>query len=193
VKAPLRFSIWLITASTDATGVISLKSNGSVANITIAATSNGLTAGTYASQHGSVNLSSSNANGVVISGTTPANAGLTAGTTAATTVSSVTSLSTVNVSTAAGATAALSTIDGAIAQVNASRSALGAYQNRFTSVVSTLQTTTENLTASRSRIQDTDFAAETASLSRAQILQQAGTAMLAQANQLPSQVMTLLR
>ncbi len=182
-----------ITASTDATGVISLKSNGSVANITIAATSNGLTAGTYASQHGSVNLSSSNANGVVISGTTPANAGLTAGTTAATTVSSVTSLSTVNVSTAAGATAALSTIDGAIAQVNASRSALGAYQNRFTSVVSTLQTTTENLTASRSRIQDTDFAAETASLSRAQILQQAGTAMLAQANQLPSQVMTLLR
>jgi flagellin len=77
--------------------------------------------------------------------------------------------------------------------VNATRSALGAYQNRFSSVVSTLQTSTENLTASRSRIQDTDFAAETASLSRAQILQQAGTAMLAQANQLPSQVMTLLR
>jgi flagellin len=183
-----------ITASTDSTGVISLKSNGSVASIIVTASTTGaLTAGTYAAQHGSVNLSSSNANGIILSGGTPANAGFTAGTTAAATVASVTSLSTVNISTAAGATAALTTIDGAIAQVNASRSALGAYQNRFTSVVASLQTTTENLTASRSRIQDTDFAAETASLSRAQILQQAGTAMLAQANQLPNQVMTLLR
>ncbi len=80
-----------------------------------------------------------------------------------------------------------------MATVNASRASLGAYQNRFMSVVNSLQTTTENLTASRSRIQDTDFAAATAELSRAQILQQAGTAMLAQANQLPNQVMTLLR
>jgi flagellin len=182
-----------ITASTDSTGVVSLTSNGTVAKILIASSTANLTAANYAAQHGSVNLSSTNANGIVLSGGTPANAGFTAGTTAAATVSTVTSLSTVNISTAAGATAALTTIDGAIAQVNASRSALGAYQNRFTSVVSTLQTTTENLTASRSRIQDTDFAAETASLSRAQILQQAGTAMLAQANQLPSQVMTLLR
>jgi len=77
--------------------------------------------------------------------------------------------------------------------VNSTRAALGAYQARFTSVVASLATTAENLTASRSRIQDADFAAETANLSRAQILQQAGTAMVAQANQLPQGVLALLR
>ena len=73
------------------------------------------------------------------------------------------------------------------------RATLGATQNRFSSVVSSLQTAAENLSASRSRIQDADFAAETANLTRAQILQQAGTAMLAQANALPNNVLTLLR
>ncbi len=68
-----------------------------------------------------------------------------------------------------------------------------AYQNRFTSAIANLQTTAENVSAARSRIQDTDFAAETASLTRNQILQQAGTAMLAQANALPQNVLTLLR
>lgn len=143
--------------------------------------------------HSTVTLNSTNAAGIVLSGGAVASGGFTAATTAATTTSSVSAISAINISTAAGATAALSAIDGAIASVNTSRASLGAYQNRFASVVSSLQTTTENLTASRSRIQDTDFAAETASLSRAQILQQAGTAMLAQANQLPNQVMTLLR
>ena len=143
--------------------------------------------------HGTVSLSSNNAAGIVLSGGAVASGGFTAGTTAVTTVSNVSAISAVNISTAAGATAALSAIDGALATVNTSRASLGAYQNRFASVVSSLQTTSENLTASRSRIQDTDFAAETASLSRAQILQQAGTAMLAQANQLPNQGMTLLR
>ncbi|MDO9011748.1 MAG: flagellin [Gallionella sp.] len=150
-------------------------------------------AATAATNRGTVSLSSNNAAGIVLSGGAVASGGFTAGTTAATTVSSVAAISAVNISTAAGATAALSAIDGALATVNTSRASLGAYQNRFASVVSSLQTTSENLTASRSRIQDTDFAAETASLSRAQILQQAGTAMLAQANQLPNQVMTLLR
>ena len=70
---------------------------------------------------------------------------------------------------------------------------MGAYQNRFASTIANLQTTAENLTASRSRIQDADFAAETANLTRAQILQQAGTAMLAQANAIPNNVLTLLR
>ncbi len=146
-----------------------------------------------ATTKGTVTLNSNNAAGIVLSGGAVASGGFTAATTAATTVSSVSSISAINISTAAGATSALSAIDGALATVNTSRASLGAYQNRFASVVSSLQTTSENLTASRSRIQDTDFAAETASLSRAQILQQAGTAMLAQANQLPSQVMTLLR
>ncbi len=70
---------------------------------------------------------------------------------------------------------------------------MGAIQNRFSAVVSNLQSTSENLTASRSRIRDADFATETASLTRGQILQQAGTAMLAQANSLPNGVMALLR
>ena len=87
----------------------------------------------------------------------------------------------------------MGSIDGALATVNASRASLGAFQNRFTSVVTSLQTTSENLSASRSRIQDADFAAETANLSRAQVLQQAGTAMVAQANQLPQGVLALLR
>ena len=104
-----------------------------------------------------------------------------------------TAISAINVLTATSATSALSSIDAAISSVNSSRAALGAIQNRFTSVVASLQTTSENLTASRSRITDADFAAETANLSRAQVLQQAGTAMVAQANQLPQGVLALLR
>jgi len=98
-----------------------------------------------------------------------------------------------DITTTAGADAAVAHMDNAMTAINSARSDMGALQNRFASVVNNLQTTTENLTASRSRIQDTDFASETAALSRSQILQQAGTAMLAQANQLPNQVMTLLR
>jgi len=92
-----------------------------------------------------------------------------------------------------GANLALQVIDGAISSINSARAALGALQNRFSSVVTSLQTTAENLSASRSRIQDADFAAETGALTRAQILQQAGTAMLAQANAVPNGVLTLLR
>jgi len=92
-----------------------------------------------------------------------------------------------------GANNAIAIIDAALTNVNASRGSLGALQNRFTSTISNLQTTSENVTAARSRVQDADFATETANLSRGQILSQAGTAMLAQANQLPNQVLTLLR
>ena len=98
-----------------------------------------------------------------------------------------------DISTLAGANKALTALDNALNSVNASVSNMGAIQNRFTSVVSNLQSTTENLTASRSRIQDADFAAESAQLSRTSILQQAGTAMLAQANQSSAGVMALLR
>jgi flagellin len=98
-----------------------------------------------------------------------------------------------NVLTAAGSLKALDTIDGALASINSSRAALGAYQTRFASVVANQQTTVENLSASRGRIQDADFAKETANLSRAQVLQQAGTAMLSQANQAPQSVLALLR
>jgi flagellin len=84
-------------------------------------------------------------------------------------------------------------IDAALDKINSERATLGAAQSRFDAVISNLQVAAENQTAARSRIMDADFAAETANLSRAQILQQAGTAMVAQANQLPQQVLQLLK
>jgi flagellin len=84
-------------------------------------------------------------------------------------------------------------LDDALETINTERSVYGATQNRFDSVVSNLQVSVESQSAARSRIMDTDFAAETASLTRGQILQQAGTAMLAQANSLPNGVLSLLR
>jgi len=100
---------------------------------------------------------------------------------------------TLDVSTVDSATRTLSTVDSAISAVNSQRAAFGALQSRFDTTISNLQTTHDNLSASRSRIQDADFASETANLSRAQILQQAGTAMVAQANQGPQGVLALLR
>ncbi|MBH1627882.1 flagellin, partial [Stenotrophomonas maltophilia] len=97
------------------------------------------------------------------------------------------------VRTVLGAPQALEVVDKALGAINSTRADLGAIQNRFTSVVANLQTSSENLSASRSRIKDTDFAKETAELTRTQILQQAGTAMLAQANQVPQGVLSLLR
>jgi flagellin len=91
------------------------------------------------------------------------------------------------------ATNALKTVDSALSFINGERAKLGALQSRFETSISNLQVTSENLSASRSRILDADFAAETANLSRSQILQQAGTAMVAQANQLPQGVLSLLR
>jgi flagellin len=121
---------------------------------------------------------------------TTATTGLTAATTSAATVTGFAAL---DISSGAGADTAITSMDAALTTVATARATLGATQNRFSSVVSSLQTAAENLSASRSRIQDADFAAETANLTRAQILQQAGTAMLAQANALPNNVLTLLR
>ena len=98
-----------------------------------------------------------------------------------------------DVSTVKGAQQAMEVVDKALGAINSTRADLGAIQNRFTSVVANLQTSSENLSSSRSRIKDTDFAKETAELTRTQILQQAGTAMLAQANQVPQGVLSLLR
>ncbi|MNS86703.1 A-type flagellin [compost metagenome] len=99
----------------------------------------------------------------------------------------------IDVSTVKGAQQSLEIVDKALSAINNTRADLGAIQNRFTSVVANLQTSSENLSASRSRIKDTDFAKETAELTRTQILQQAGTAMLAQANQVPQNVLSLLQ
>jgi flagellin len=95
--------------------------------------------------------------------------------------------------TSASSQAEIAKLDVDIANVAAARATYGAVQSRFESIINNLQIASENQTAARSRIMDTDYAAETASLTRAQILQQAGTAMLAQANQSPNGVLTLLR
>ncbi|GIX26339.1 MAG: flagellin [Burkholderiales bacterium] len=99
----------------------------------------------------------------------------------------------INVSTSANASAAIANLDADISRVSTVRATFGAVQNRFEAVIANLQNYAENLTASRSRIMDADFAAETAALTRGQILQQAGVAMLAQANALPNTVLSLLR
>ena len=98
-----------------------------------------------------------------------------------------------DISTTAGADNALNAMDAALSTINSARADLGAVQNRFTSVVANLNTSSENMSAARSRIRDTDYAKETAELTRTQILQQAGTAMLAQANQTSQNVLSLLR
>jgi flagellin len=106
--------------------------------------------------------------------------------------SSLTATGTVNVSSASSASAALVSLETDIDDISKQRATFGALQNRFESVISNLQNYSENLSASRSRIMDTDFASETASLTKAQILQQASTSILAQANQLPQSALSLL-
>ena len=99
----------------------------------------------------------------------------------------------IDITTDKNAWIAIKKLDSALDQVNSSRGTLGAIQSRFESAVANIQIQAENTSAARGRIMDADFATETANLSRAQILQQAGTAMVAQANQLPQQVLSLLR
>lgn len=98
-----------------------------------------------------------------------------------------------SVTDASGATAAITELDGMLDKVNNARANWGAVQNRFQSVVQNLMVSSENAAAARGRIIDADFAQETANMTRGQILQQAGTAMLAQANSIPNNVLTLLR
>jgi flagellin len=121
------------------------------------------------------------------SGTQVGDVGLTAAS------ASLSQLAAVSIDSLEGANDAITVLDGALAQINSQRASLGAIQNRFESTIANLSTSAENLSASRGRIIDADFASETANLTRAQILQQAGTAMLAQANGLPQNVLSLLR
>jgi len=103
------------------------------------------------------------------------------------------SVSEIDISTADGAQRALAIVDSALAGIDAQRADLGAVQNRFDNTINNLQNISENASAARSRIMDTDYAAETANLSKNQVLQQAGTAILAQAKQLPQSVLSLLQ
>ncbi len=140
---------------------------------------------------GTISVTSNNAD-LVIGGNNPGNAGLTAGTTTASTAAN-TAVANIDISTASGSQTAIEIIDRALTSVNSSRAALGAMQNRFEAVVTNIGITSENLSAARARIQDADFAAETARLTRNQILQQAGVSILAQANSLPQLALTLLQ
>ncbi|MBF8745413.1 flagellin hook IN motif-containing protein [Pseudomonas monteilii] len=117
--------------------------------------------------------------------------GLTGGTTTA--VKMETTVANLNINSADSSQIAIQALDAAIQQVDSQRAALGAVQNRFDSTVSNLESISENSTAARSRVQDADFAAETAELTKQQTLQQASTAILSQANQLPSSVLKLLQ
>ena len=178
----------VVVLTNSSNGGISMGSGFTVANSGLLAATNNVI-GTATT--GTISLSSSSGGTITVSGAAPATSGLTAG--LQTTTSSTSTLNNVSLNTAVGAQAALAVIDGALNTVNTSAAALGAYQNRFSQTVSALNSENVNNTASRSRIVDADFAAETASLSRAQVLQQAGTAMLAQANQSAQGVLSLLR
>jgi len=122
-----------------------------------------------------------------------ANSGETVSLSISSTSATTLAVGSLDVTTQAGASAALTAIDAAISTVSGTRGQLGALQNRFESMINNLQVTTENLSASESRIRDTDMASEMVAFTRNQVLQQAGTAMLAQANQVPQTILQLLR
>ncbi|RCW67614.1 flagellin [Pseudorhodoferax soli] len=130
---------------------------------------------------------------VTFTGFSAADTGFTPTVAAETDPKSLQGIDTMTIATQRDAWVALKKIDGAIDQVNNARADLGALQSRFESSVANIEIQIENLAAARGRIVDADFAKETANLSRTQILQQAGTAMVAQANQLPQQVLQLLQ
>jgi flagellin len=137
-----------------------------------------------------ITLSTNSSNGIVIGGTDGA---LATGQAVGFQASVLSSSGGVDLSTAAGSQAALSVLDDAINTVTDSRASMGAYQNRLTASVANLEVTSMNLQASRSRILDTDYAKETTQLAKSQIIQQAATAMLAQANQSAQSVLSLLK
>ncbi len=146
-----------------------------------------LTANATATVVGSIRLTASEQ--LVIGGTTPARIGFT-GTTLALGASA---LNTASVTTVANANTSINRVDAALNSVSSLRSQFGAIQNRFESTIANLQSVSENLAAARGRIQDADFAAETAALTKAQILQQAGVSVLAQANAQPQLALSLLQ
>ena len=184
--------------NTAGTGITLTNATGSDIQITNNSVANGLTLGAQAVAAaavgyvtGSLTLDSDKTYG--ITSTVTGGAGKTGFFIATTSASQLQAASTLDVSTVESATRTLSTVDAALSAVNGQRANYGALQSRFDTTIANLQVTSENLSASRSRIQDADFAQETANLSRSQILQQAGTAMVAQANQLPQGVLALLR
>jgi flagellin len=187
-----------VSAKVDGTSGNYILSAADGRNITVTTTtaqagSTGVADGTVTT-YGSLKLSSTSANGIVLGGlqATTAILGANAQTAASTQVQAG-GVSSVDLSTALGAQSALTILDKAIDTITNSRAAMGAYQNRLTASISNLETTSMNLQASRSRILDTDYAKETTNLAKSQIITQAATAMLAQANQSAQSVLALLK
>ncbi len=173
-------NIGIQTFASTGTGDQTISFDGNTLDEGAAATANAVKTGTVELESGRGTIST-------------AAAGADAFASAGTNNSSFSALNAVSVTSVAGASATLSVVDQALDTINSSRADLGAIQNRFESVIANLQTAAENATASRSRIQDADFAAETAELTRTQILQQAGIAILSQANAAPQNVLALLQ
>jgi flagellin len=191
-----------INALTTSTGVVASAADGILTlnvrslearGIEISGTSVasfGLTAGN-STKTASIQLSTQGDKGIVLGGTEGLR--LTGQTQTGYSPSVLMSTGGVDLSTANGSQAALTVLDKAINTVTDSRASMGAYQNRLTASVANLETTSMNLQASRSRILDTDYAKETTNLAKSQIIQQAATAMLAQANQSSQSVLALLK
>jgi flagellin len=181
-----------VTASVNGAGALALAaSDGRDINVTevLGTTFTASGAKLAAATHGQVTLSA--ASNITIGGAGSADLGFAAGGQSIS-LSSQT-LANSNVLTVLGANNTVQAVDSALATVSAFQSQLGAIQNRFTSTVANLQSTVQNLTASRSTIQDADFAAETAKLTQSNVLQQAGISVLAQANQAPQLILKLLQ
>jgi len=177
-------TINLGTAGTGYTG--GTVGSGSGATATVATTGAGTT------NYGKITLTDANPVVIADEGTAGGSAALGFVTGDATTLGTA-SLANQNVLTVAGANSTITSVDSALATVSAFQSQLGAIQNRFTAAVGNLTSTAQNLTQSRSTIQDADFAAETANLTQAQVLEQAGISVLAQANQQPQLILKLLQ
>lgn len=182
-----------VTATVGEAGAYTLKAADG-RNIDIAVSTAGSSGASASTTYGSITLKSNTADGIVLGGTqaTAAALGAVAQTAAVTTVVGA-GVSSIDLSTASGSQSALTVLDKAIDTVTNSRAAMGAYQNRLTASIANLETTSMNLQASRSRILDTDYAKETTNLAKSQIITQAATAMLAQANQSSQSVLALLK
>jgi flagellin len=191
-----------ITAISAATGVTAVDT-GSVVNLvaadgrtitnsftTLTSAATGVAAAT--SSYSTVSLVGTGSQGINLTGATETDAGFTNNQTVNASLGG-TAVSNLDISSLGGANIAIASMDAALGTINSTRATLGAIQSRFESVVSNLATTAENLSAARSRIQDADFAAETAALTKNQILQQAGISILSQANSQPQLVLSLLQ
>jgi len=189
-----------VTATFGTTGAVQLAAvDGRNVSVTTLTAATGLGTGLGSGGAGtvttksSVTLSSTDSGGITVGGQAEATGGFgTAGLTAATATAGA-GVSSIDITSQAGALTALATLDAAISQLGTERANLGSFQNRLNHTVSNLMQVAENTSAARSRIADTDYAVESANLAKAQVLQQAGTAMLAQANASGQSVLSLLK